>query len=77
MTSRWRHKPAQAPSVEDLQNDSVHVPRAYGEDELPLSDGPDSVEAEAAEDPVPVVAERPEWSTAGVFNDPSVRAVTP
>ena len=86
MTSRWRHKPAQVPSVDDLLSDSVHVPRAYGEDELPLSDGPDSVEDEVAEDPVPVVedpgpapgpaAERPEWSTAGVLNDPKVRAVT-
>ena len=55
MPSRGRHKPAQAPSVDDLHNDSVHVPRAYGEDELPLSDGPDSVADEVNEDQVPVV----------------------
>ena len=72
--------------MDDLHNDSVHVHRAYGEDELPLSDGPDSIADVVAGDPEPVLAdpgpagpsvERPEWSTAGVFNDPNVRAVTP
>ena len=95
MASRGRHKPAHAPSVDDLHNDSVHVPRAYGDDELPFSDGPDSVEepVPAVEDvgevAVPAVEdpdaksepgpelERPEWSTAGVLNDPNVRVVTP
>ena len=87
MPSSRRQKPAQAPSVDGQHNDSAHVPRAYGEDELPLSDVPDSVEDEVAEVPVPVVedpgpapgpaVERPEWSTAGVLNDPNVRAVTP
>ena len=42
------------PSVDDLHNDSAHVPRDYGEDELPLSDGPDSVEDAVDEDRVPV-----------------------
>ena len=85
MSSRWRRKPAKIPSVDDLLNDSAHVPRPYGDDELPLSDGPGSVEDAVEEDQVPVVedaepepgppVERPDWSTAGVLNDPIVREV--
>ena len=47
-----RQKPAEAPSVEELENDSAHVPRVYGDDERPLSDGPDHGEA-VDEAPVP------------------------
>ena len=75
MPSGRRQKPAQAPRA----GDSAHVSHVYGEDELPLSDGPDAgepVEEDRVEDEerpaLGVPAERADWSTMECSVTPSL-----